>query len=158
MAELVVVNTGPLVTLARAECLDVIEKLPLTFVCPPQVRAELDEGVAAGHLVVAPAWLETRALARPLEPVARATLDEGEAAVIQLALEQRIRRVCIDDLKGRRTALAVGLEVIGALGLLVRAKQLGVIPALRPVLERLERAGAWYSAELVARVLAGVGE
>ena len=40
-------------------------------------------------------------------------------------------RVCIDETKGRQTALAVGLKVTGALGLLARAKTLGLISELR---------------------------
>ena len=78
--------------------------------------------------------------------------------MIQLAIEQGIRRVCIDESKGRRTAQAVGLNITGTLGLLARAKILGLIPALRPVIEKILRTGAWYDAELVRRVLAGVGE
>lgn len=49
-------------------------------------------------------------------------LDLGEAAVIQLALEQNIDWVCIDDLKGRRAAHAAGLHFTGSLGLPATAK------------------------------------
>jgi predicted nucleic acid-binding protein len=48
--------------------------------------------------------------------------------------------------------------VTGSLGLLVRAKTLGIIPALRPHLERMLRQGAYYDEELVRKVLEGVGE
>jgi predicted nucleic acid-binding protein len=53
--------------------------------------------------------------------IARAELGAGEAAVIQLALEQGIAVVAIDERKGRRAALSVGLRVTGSLGLLGRA-------------------------------------
>jgi predicted nucleic acid-binding protein len=81
----------------------------------------------------------------------RATLDEGEAAVIQLALEQGINMVCLDDLRGRNFAKAVGV-----LGLLSQAKILGLIPALRPYTEKLLAVGAHYSPELVRRVIADI--
>jgi predicted nucleic acid-binding protein len=90
--------------------------------------------------------------------MAAAVLDEGEAAVIQLALDQGIRRVCIDERAGRRMASAVGLQVVGTLGLLLRAKQLGHLPALRPVVQRLTSAGAWYDQELLTRVFHAAGE
>lgn len=85
-------------------------------------------------------------------------MDEGEAAVIQLALELQVEWVCIDERKGRRAALAVGLSVVGALGLLARAKTLGLVPAVRPIIERMVGRGLWYDPALVARVLEAVGE
>jgi predicted nucleic acid-binding protein len=42
-----------------------------------------------------------------IDAVARAELGAGEAAVIQLALEQGIAVVAIDERKGRRAALSV---------------------------------------------------
>jgi predicted nucleic acid-binding protein len=66
--------------------------------------------------------------------------------------------VCIDELKGRCAALAAGLQITGALGLLARAKRLGFVPALRPLLNAMTRSGIWYDPALIARVLAGVGE
>jgi predicted nucleic acid-binding protein len=90
--------------------------------------------------------------------VSQAALDLGEAAVIELALDRRIEWVCIDDWKGRRTALALGLQVTGTLGLLGRAKRDGLIPAVRPWVEKLTRAGAWYDPELVRRFLVALDE
>jgi predicted nucleic acid-binding protein len=118
----------------------------------------LDDGAKVGHLPVHPTWLEVVSLAAPLNALGRAALDPGEAAVIQLALEQGIGVVCLDDRKGRRAALAAGLRVTGSLGLLVRAKALGLVPTIRPIVERAAREGIWYDAELVRQILASVGE
>jgi predicted nucleic acid-binding protein len=158
MADRIVVNTGPLIALARGEVLDVIGTLPLEFVCPPEVRQELDDGAAKGYLDVRPPWLMVVALAAGPNPIAQAALDVGEAAVLQLAIEQKISRVCIDDWKGRRTAMAIGLTVTGSLGLLARAKVLGLIPAVRPIVDKMTKEGVWYDAQLVAKVLQGLGE
>jgi len=158
MAERIVVNTGPLITLARADLLEVVGKLPFTFVCPTQVTEEIAEGVSLGYPEVKPKWLSAVALSRSVDPVAQATLDLGEAAVIALALEQKISRVCIDERKGRAAAAAVGLKVTGSLGLLARARTLGLVPALRPLVERLVQVGAFYDEELIRRILEAFGE
>ena len=158
MAESVVINTGPLVALARGEILSLGGALPYVFVCPTEVRVELDEGVAQGHPAVDAPWLHVVQLSVPLHPVATATLDVGEAAVLQLALERGISTVCLDDWKGRRAAVAAGLRVTGSLGLLVRAKTLGLLPALAPVIATIVRRGVWYDPALVRQVLAAVGE
>jgi predicted nucleic acid-binding protein len=157
MAERLVVNTGPLIALHRAGALDVVGRLPIEFLSPFEVRQELVEGVRHGHAPVSPAWVQFVALAKPLDPVARANLGAGEAAVIELALQERVPRVVIDERRGRRTALAVGLEVTGSLGLLGRAKELGLVDGVRPYVEAL-RASGWYDAAIIERFLAAMGE
>lgn len=157
-SERLVINTGPLIALAKAEALDVIGQLPLRVLCPQQVRAELDAGGRGGFSEITPSWLEVKILKQPLDPMATATLDAGEAAVIQLATEHEVERVCIDEKRGRRVASAIGLQVVGTLGLLLRAKTIGVIPSVRPFLDRLRRAGEWYDAGLIDRVLRAAGE
>jgi predicted nucleic acid-binding protein len=104
-----------------------------------------------------PAWVDVVALGGPLVSATVATLDQGEAAVIQLALENGIASVCIDEWRGRRAATAAGLRVTGSLGLLGRAKRLGLI-AVRPWIAKLKTAGVHYHPELVAKFLASIGE
>ena len=147
-----------MVALARAEALDLVGQLPLDFICPPEVRAELDQGTGPAHYAVAVAWLRVVPLSGALDPLAAATLDAGEAAVIQLAREQGIDLVCVDDRKGRRAAMAVGLRATGSLGLLARAKIPGLTPTIRPFIARAMEHGIWYDDALVSRLLAELGE
>lgn len=158
VADRIVINTGPLIAFARAEVLEVVGQLPYRFLCPREVETELREGEARGHVSVRPSWLQVEDLAQPVNRVVAALVDLGEGAAIQLCLERGITRVCLDERKARRVALAVGLEVTGALGLLARAKVLGLLPSLRPVFERLVQQGLHYDPELIRRVLHGVGE
>lgn len=158
MAERIVINTGPLIALYRIGCLDIAGQLPYRFISPEQVRRELDEGETAGYGRIAPAWLTVSALSQPLSQVSLAALDEGEAAVIQLAMELEIKVVVIDEWKGRRAALAAGLEVTGTQGLLGKAKLLKLIPALKPLIDKAIQEGIRYHPELVGAVLEGVGE
>mgnify|MGYP000916900729 FL=1 len=158
MLERVVMNTGPLVALARIDALEIIGLLPVEFICPEEVYAELREGERQGHIPATPGYLHIRPLAAPLSPLAVSSLDTGEAAVIQLALESRISHVCIDESKGRRAALSVGLKVMGTLGILGLAKTQGLIPAMRPYLEKALAAGIYYDTGLVNTVLKAFGE
>lgn len=158
MAELLVVNTGPLIALSMADALDVAGKLPFEFICTPQVCDELAQGIVLGLPPIAPDWLRVVALTHPLPALARTTLDPGEAAVIQRALDKNAAWVCIDDWKGRRAALAVGLKVTGTLGLLLKAKSLNLVVAIRPIVDRLLHHGRWYHPELVKRILDQAGE
>ena len=152
------INTGPLIALARMDALDVIGHIPLKFICPAEVRDELDEGAAQGYPLIAPPWLTVVPLSSPLSPVSMAALDKGEGAVIQLAIEQGRLRVSIDEMQGRRIAAALGLHIVGSLGLIARAKTLGIIQTIRPLIEKAMQDGIHYHPQLVRQILAGAGE
>jgi len=64
----------------------------------------------------------------------------------------------MDDLKGCRLAIEMGIAITGSLGVLKSAKNRGLIPAIAPTLAQLRHAGLWLSDELVRAVLAEVGE
>jgi len=157
MAERLVVNTGPLIALQRADALDVVGRLPFEFFSPIEVRDELLEGVRYGHAPVSASWVRFTPLGKPLDRLARANLGAGEAAVIELALQEGVQRVVIDERRGRRAALAVGLQVTGTLGLLGRAKELGLVPAVGPFVEAL-RVSGWYDTAVIEWFLSTMGE
>lgn len=75
-------------------------------------------------------------------------LDRGEASSIALAVENPGCQIIIDEKKGRRIALAMGLEVTGTLGVLIEASDKGLIEADSELLRRLEDAGFRLSSEL----------
>ena len=56
-----------------------------------------------------------------------ATLDEGESAVIALAISLRADLVLIDERRGVKVARSQGLRVTGTLGLLELASQSGLV-------------------------------
>jgi predicted nucleic acid-binding protein len=158
MDKRIVINTGPLIALMRMKALEIPGKLDLVFISPEEVRRELDDGASAGYPPVRPDWLSYQPLRSPLPPLVSSVLDAGEAAVIQLAIDEGIAQVCIDELKGRRMACAVGLQVTGALGLLGKAKREGIISEVRPYLDRALQTGIRYHPDLVRRLLEALGE
>ncbi|MBI2922238.1 MAG: DUF3368 domain-containing protein [Planctomycetes bacterium] len=85
-------------------------------------------------------------------------MDPGEASVIELATELGIGLVLIDERRGRLAARRAGLRVGGSVGVLLRAKTLGLLPLVGPRIEEMRRAGVWISKELQSRVLAQAGE
>ena len=121
------------------QALDLIGSLPVDFICPTQVQAEILAVAAKGYLVNFPTWLKVVSLSMPLTPLVLATLDAGEAAVIELALEQNISTVCLDEIKGRRAAAASGLQIVGSLGLIGNAKRFGMISEIRTFIEKAQQ-------------------
>ncbi len=85
-------------------------------------------------------------------------LGRGEAEVIALGLENPGSRLILDDTLGRRIARLQHMRFTGTVGVIVRAKQQGLLPALAPVIAALREAGLWLSEELITEVLRQAGE
>lgn len=158
MTERIVTNTSPLLAFAKMRAFEVIGKLPFDFICPTEVETEILVGANQGYETEIPEWLKTLPLNSAISAVAIASLDIGEAAVIQLAIEQNIEIVCIDELKGRRAASAVGLKIVGSLGLLGKAKTLGIITEVKPYIEKARSGGIFYDDNLIETFLKSLGE
>jgi predicted nucleic acid-binding protein len=82
------------------------------------------------------------------------SLDKGEASAIALAVEYEDCLLIIDDLKGRKFAIELGLNITGTLGILVEAKLAGHIPAIKPVLAKIRQTNFRLTRSLQALILA----
>lgn len=67
-------------------------------------------------------------------------------------------RLLIDELRGRKVARALGVRVTGTVGLLIEAKQTGLLRAVRPHLDALRNHGFWMSEALYRDTLLAVTE
>ena len=84
-------------------------------------------------------------------------LDAGELSAIVLA-GARGATVLLDERRGRAAATALGLPVLGTLGLLVRARDAGLVARIRPLTTALMASGYFLAPALVDRLLADIGE
>ncbi len=86
-------------------------------------------------------------------------LDQAEAEAIALATEINADVVLLDERDGRRIAKQVGLPTTGVLGLLLRAKLNGEIPALKPEIQLLRtRANFFIAHQLESEIPSFAGE
>lgn len=85
-------------------------------------------------------------------------MDLGEAETIVLAREISANYVLMDERKGRRMLERLSIPKIGTIGILLRAKQEGVIEALRPELEKLRQYGFSLDPFLFDEVVKQAGE
>lgn len=152
--QLVVSDTSPLTALLQIGRADLLPALFDVVVVPTAVRQELMR--KHPHL---PSWLQTRAPAAIPASLASADLDAGEIEAIALALEIRADLLLIDEIDGRAAARAHGVKSAGLLGILLRAKEAGILPAVLPVVVLLrDGAGCWFSEDLIERVRLLAGE
>ncbi|MDE3259348.1 MAG: DUF3368 domain-containing protein [Gemmatimonadota bacterium] len=137
----VICNTSPLQYLHQANVLELLPALVGQVYIPEAVAAELREGRRRN--VPLPAveelsWLVVRPVRDPTLLPLVTNLGDGEKEVLALGLETQSPLLLIDDRDARRYARTLELEVSGTLGLLLRAKEQGVLDAVRPVLDRLQ--------------------
>lgn len=157
-----IVNTAPLIFLSKLGRLELLRQGAATIFVPPTVLGELrsvpDVATAAVESVLGD-WLIERACAQlALLEVVRQSIDPGEAEVIALALELGADDVVLDDLDARRFARRSGLQSIGTLGLLLAAKEKGLIDSLRDEIDKLRSVGFRASDALISTILASAGE
>jgi predicted nucleic acid-binding protein len=122
-----VINTSPLIALVAAwGDLTRLESLYQEVWVPLEVAQEILKGGTSNFAVAefqAASWLCQQKEPVKISSFLRNSLDLGEASVIQLALNQSIERVCIDESVGRRVARLNGLTLTGSVGILLKAKQ-----------------------------------
>jgi predicted nucleic acid-binding protein len=154
-------NTSPLLYLWRIRHLDWLPALFDEVWAPNAVVAELQEGRQRGHDVLNPnthPWLQIVAPQYvPSEWLAR-DLGKGEIAAMALALENPGRIVLLDDALARQVAQSAGLDVWGTLRILLEAKSRGLTESIAPMVDQLQEAGMWMSADIRRRVLTLAGE
>ena len=154
---LVVVNTTPIIALSLIGELDLLHSLYDQVVVPSAVRAEVlaggRGGVGNSELRQA-SWLRVTSLDDPRRADLLADLDRGEAEVLALAQELNADLVIIDERLARLHAKRLGLTLTGTLGVLLRAKQLGHVKAVAPLIDKLRGGGIHLSDVVVAEVLA----
>jgi predicted nucleic acid-binding protein len=122
----VVCNTSPVISLCKAGLGYLLVALFPKVVTSTAVAAEL-QAKDVGDLAEIEKVLSTIEIlpSPPLDPMLSTILDPGEASILQLAKEQRILGVLMDERRGRRVATDVfGFEVAGTCALLLRAKKL----------------------------------
>lgn len=85
-------------------------------------------------------------------------LDEGEANAIALSLEMKNPILMIDELKGRKVAEKLNLRYSGTFGLILRAKQIGLINSIGPILEKIKSTNFRFDEKLFEKVLEQAGE
>ena len=155
----VVSNTTPLITLAGVGLLDLLCALYGETLIPDVVYEEYQTGRSrhpAGANLDGLSWISVQRVA--VDPDVSALLDAGEAATISLARACHARLVLLDERRGRREAARLGLPVAGSLAVLVAAKERGLLPAVRRILDQIIAQGRRISPGLRERILSLVGE
>ena len=161
----VISNTSPILALSAIGRLDLLKMQFGEPLIPEAVQAELKtetafRGAKNTREALKEGWLKVQAVENAYLAQALAMeLDYGEAEAIALALETHSQVVLLDEHEGRTKARGLGLQPIGVLGILLRAKKDGRIHSLKECIESLQsEVGFFVADELIQSILKQAGE
>ncbi len=101
-----------------------------------------------------PEWVKIKEVQNKVQQNAlNLILDKGESSSIALSLETDHSLLIIDEKKGRRIAQELELKIIGTLGIVLEAKERGLINSIEDLLAKLENADFRISQSLKAKIL-----
>lgn len=160
---IIVSDATPLIGLASIGRLDLLKELFEEVYIP---QAVFDETVTFGRenskakqLVSNANWLHVVEVKDRLAVnVLLDEMDLGEVETIVLASEMNADWVLMDEKKGRRKLSQLNIPKIGTLGILLKAKEIGLVSVLKPEIEELQRSGFSISPLLVEEILDAAGE
>jgi predicted nucleic acid-binding protein len=157
---LIISDTSPIIGLAICNQLDLLQSLFDTVYIPQAVYDELNVPGKPRFDRIAE-WARGKILPAvnvPLINALRVTLDLGESEAISLYWEKQADYLLIDEKRGRAIARSSGIKIVGTAGILLLAKERGLIPEIKSSLEILIRNDFRISDLLYRQLLRKAGE
>lgn len=161
----VISDTTCLSALTRIGELDILRQLFQEVIIPSEVLNELlvlDKFGVDVSIFSKLGWLKIQdpAPSHQLSTLrSNQKIDSGEAHAIALAIEIQPDWIILDDLNAREVAIQFNLNVTGLGGILLQAKNSGIIAAVKPLLDRcVNQANFRLAAPVYQKILQLAGE
>lgn len=139
-----VVNASPIISLGNIGRLDLLGNLSDHLIAPAAVVQEISEATDAASIAFLQSrWFNTVHGIIPELTVAQWGLGPGETEVLSYALQNPGVEAVLDDKLARRCALVLGVPARGTIGIILLAKQQGIIPSASEVLGELRANGLY---------------
>lgn len=146
MPRTIVSDTSCFILLSNIGELDLLYKVYGEIITTPEVVSEFN-----GPL---PEWvIIKKPVDKYYQTILEAQLDRGESSAIALALEMENSTLILDDLKARKMAEHLGLSYTGTIGVIVKAKLIGLISSIQPILKKLKQTDFRISNEIELEAL-----
>ena len=149
----IVSDTSPVISLASIDRIDILEKLFKKIIIPRAVWNEFTAGENELETNKLKSFFRERVAdisqTNNLLPI----MDLGESEAIILYKELKADFLVIDDLKARQIAEELGVNCVGTLGILFKAKEKGLIKELRTLFIKLIENNRYYSKTILNKLL-----
>ncbi|WP_462254524.1 DUF3368 domain-containing protein [Ferruginibacter sp.] len=122
-----------------------------------QIVTTLDIATEYGEML--PEWVEIATVKdKYRQQLLEMQIDRGESSAIALALETPDSTIILDDYKARKIAEQLGIIFTGTIGVIIKAKLNGIIPSIKPLLEKIKQTDFRLSADIELQALKEANE
>jgi len=146
MLKAIISDTSCFIILTNIGELELLHKVYGQIVTTPEIVAEFGETL--------PEWVEIAEVTdKYRQRLLELQIDKGESSALALALETPNSVVILDDYKARKIAERLGITFTGTIGVIIKAKLNGIIPSVKPLLEKIKRTDFRLSTEIETQAL-----
>jgi predicted nucleic acid-binding protein len=151
MDKIIVSDTSCLIALTKIEKLDLLKELYQEIIITAEVYQEF-----GGSL---PDWIMiTDVKNKEKQKELEKRLDKGEASSIALVLEIDNSTLVIDEIKGRKIAQSLDINIIGTIGIILLANKNGLISDVVSTILLLVNKGFRLSDKLIDKLIERYGK
>jgi len=141
MHEVIISDTSCLIILHKIGELGLLRQLYDRVIITHEISEEYGEQL--------PEWIEVGNLKdKRKQQLLEMQIGKGEASAIALALEIMPELIILDDYKARKVAEHLGIRFTGTLGVIIKAKNTGIIDSVKPFLLKIRETNFRISNEL----------
>jgi len=145
----------PKTIISDTSCFIILSKigeLELLYKVYGEITTTTDIAVEFGERL--PEWVEIKDVSdKYRQQLLEMQIDKGESSAIALALEIPNSLLILDDYKARKIVEQLGLTFTGTIGVIIKAKLMGIIPAIKPLLQKIKQTNFRMTAEVELKAL-----
>ena len=146
MPKIVISDTSCLILFHKIGEFDLLKKVYVDISTTPEVAEEFVE--------LLPKWIKIESVKdKKYQSFLETQVDLGEASAIALAKEMDEPLLLLDDLKARKLVKKLNLNFTGSLGVINKAKQIGVIDEIKPILNKILSTDFRISKQIIHELL-----
>ena len=138
-------NTTPIISLSSIGKIELLEEIFQEIIIPEAVYNEIKTKQSYGFSEVDLEFISVQRVKNRKPTRSLYALDLGEMETILLSQELNADNTLIDEKIGYNVAKKTGLNAIRTLSVLLKAKELKIVPEVKPLITAMISKGRWYS-------------
>ncbi len=148
---IVIADTNCFILLDKINELDLLQKVFGRVTTTKEISTEFNKPL--------PGWVAIQsATNQRYSELLEIEVDKGEASAIALALESEDSLLILDDQKARRIAEKLSLNYTGTLGIFLKAKHVGILPSIQPLIQKIQQTNFRFSEKVLTDILKEANE
>ena len=146
MHKIIISDTSCFIILSNIGELEILYKVYGSILTTEDIAIEFGEPL--------PNWVNVVSVSdKYRQQILEIQIDKGESSAIALALETPDSTIILDDYKARKIAAQLDINYTGTIGVIIKAKLNGVIPSIKPILEKIKQTNFHLTVEIEMKAL-----